>query len=66
MVELELSLYRGCSYESNKFVDGCNVFNILSGNQMVTNRSYSSWQFLNPIKYSSKTLQNKLCYQRIH
>lgn len=56
IISILISLYSGCSYESNKFVNGCNVFNILPGNTMVTNRTYSSWQFLNSIKYSSEIL----------
>lgn len=56
IISICISLYRGCSYESTNFIDGCNEFSIISGNTVITNRTYSSWQFINPIKYSSELL----------
>lgn len=51
-----ISLYRGCYYESITFIDGCNEFNIIPGNTMVTNRTHSSWEFTNLKKYSSELI----------
>lgn len=56
IISILISLYRGCSYESIEFIDGCDKFNILPGNIMITNTSYSLWQYLKPKKYSSELI----------
>ena len=56
IISILISLYRGCSYESIEFIDGCDKFNILPGNTMVTNTSYSLWQYLKARKYSSELI----------
>lgn len=55
-ISVTVSLFSGCSYETTDFVNGCNKFDIIPGNTMITNMSYSSWQFLTPTKYSSEML----------
>lgn len=54
-----ISLYRGCSYETSIFEDDCLEFTIFPGTTMITNRTYTSWQFLKHQKYSSE-LTSKL------
>lgn len=56
IISILISLYRGCNYESSDFIDGCSEFNILPGDTMITNRSYTSWLFLKPKKYSSELI----------
>lgn len=56
IISILISLYRGCSYESTEFIDGCNEFNIIPGNTMITNVTYSVWQYLKPKKYSSELI----------
>lgn len=51
-----ISLYRGCNYESIKFIDGCSKHNIFPGDNMVTNETFSNWQFFTSIKYSSEVI----------
>lgn len=58
MISIFISLYRGCNYESTIFTDGCVEFNILPGNIMITNRTYTSWQFMNQLKYSSENIND--------
>lgn len=58
IISILVSLYRGCLYESTSFINGCTYFNVLPGITMITNRTYSSWQFMKPIKYSSELLNN--------
>lgn len=56
IISIAISLYRGCSYESTDFINGCSEFSILPGNTLVTNESYSIWQFINAKKYTSELL----------
>lgn len=56
IISILISLYRGCSYEDTDFVDGCSEFNILPGDTMITNRSYTIWQYIKPKKYSSELI----------
>lgn len=56
-ISITISLYRGCSYQSTEFVNGCKPFDILPGNTMITNRSYTVWQYLKPKKYSSELIK---------
>lgn len=58
IISILISLYRGCNYESIKFMDGCIEYSILPGNIMVTNETFSSWQFFTPVKYSSEIITN--------
>lgn len=56
IISILISLYRGCSYETSDFDNDCIEFNIFPGMNMVTNRTYTSWQFLKPQKYSSELI----------
>lgn len=56
IISILISLYRGCLYEDTNFVDGCSEFNLLPGDTIITNRSYSVWQYLNSKKYSSELI----------
>lgn len=55
-LSITISLYRGCSYQSINFVDGCDTFNIISGNTIITNRTNSNWEFKDLKKYSSEVI----------
>lgn len=56
VISISVSLYRGCSYEYSEFVEGCSKFKILPGNTMITNSSYSVWQYLKPKIYTSEMI----------
>lgn len=56
IISVLISLYRGCSYETSIFGDDCVKFNIFPGTSMITNRTYTVWQFLKPQKYSSELI----------
>lgn len=66
IISILISLYRGCNYESTKFFDGCVSFNILPGNNMITNRSYSSWQFMSSFSYSSEKISDLYNVNYVH
>lgn len=56
LISIFISLYRGCSYEYSEFVEGCSKFKILPGNTMITNPSYSVWQYLKQKIYTSEMI----------
>lgn len=55
-ISISVSLYRGCSYEYTEFVEGCSKFKILPGNTMITNSSYSVWQYLKTKSYTTELI----------
>lgn len=68
IISITISLYRGCSYNSTDFLNGCKSFDILPGNTLITNKTSSIWQFITNNKYSSELLPNisNLQYFNIH
>lgn len=56
LLSVTISMYRGCSYESIIFLDGCSSFEIIPGNTIITNRTNSNWQFKDLKQYSSEII----------
>lgn len=56
ILSITISMYRGCSYESIIFLDGCSSFEIIPGNTVITNRTNSNWQFKDLKQYSSEII----------
>lgn len=68
IISITVSLYRGCSYKSLEYLNGCKRFNILPGNTLVTDKTTSVWQFVTPKEYSSELISTipKIQYSNTH
>lgn len=56
ITSISVSIYRGCSYESIYFENGCKTFKILPGNTLITDKTSGIWQFVTQRSYSSELL----------